>query len=190
MALSGTRFQRAGLCCTARRNHITKPVAPSITRLWHLRVSFFGATWRREFTGGRGEPRTTEALKDNIRLNITHTEKDILRRKVENMQRWVRMCLAVGSGHFEHLMWSHPVRHEFTYVSSQFNFVSFTRFAIFRLQRPGRYVWIFLTFLHLCWWRFSLLRCNTLPPMVSFDNSDESTASTFRVKQSKKIDSA
>jgi len=33
MALSGSRFQRAGLYCTARRNHITEPVAPSISRL-------------------------------------------------------------------------------------------------------------------------------------------------------------
>jgi len=79
---------------------------------------------------------------------------------------WIRVCFFLVSFHFVYA------------------------FRNFRFQRPGRYAWIFLTFLHLCWWRFSLLRCNTLPAMVSFDKTDESTASTLRAKQSKKIDSA
>jgi len=54
---------------------------------------FFGATWRRECTGEKS--RTIEALKDNIRLNITHTEKDVLQRTMDNM----KLCVSdVSSG--------------------------------------------------------------------------------------------
>jgi hypothetical protein len=60
----------------------------------------------------RRKSRIIEALKDNIRLNITHNEKVVLRQ----MQRCVRMCLVAGGGHFKNLMWSQPVRHEFLFL--------------------------------------------------------------------------
>jgi hypothetical protein len=81
MALSDTRFQRAGLCCTARRNHITEPVAPSIAGHDISRFLSLGLT--EEESVQEKKTRSIEALKDDIRLNITHTEKDVLRRTVD-----------------------------------------------------------------------------------------------------------
>jgi hypothetical protein len=50
------------------------------------------------------KPRTTEALKDNIGLEIADTENDVLRRTADYMQVRVQIRFAEGCGHFQHFM--------------------------------------------------------------------------------------
>jgi hypothetical protein len=50
------------------------------------------------------KPCTIDALKDNIQLEITYIENDVLQQAMHNMQCCVQMCLAEGSSHFQQLM--------------------------------------------------------------------------------------
>jgi hypothetical protein len=72
MALSGTRFYLAGFS-PSQGSYFKEPVAPSITRLDISRFLFY--------FGGylyRNKPRTIDALKDDIRLEIANIENDSL----------------------------------------------------------------------------------------------------------------
>jgi hypothetical protein len=75
-----------------------------------------------------------KALKDNIRLEIATAENGILRRTADNMHHRIQMCPVDGDNHFKCLMQSHPVLHEFMYVSS----VSFHSVHALRNYRPQR----------------------------------------------------
>jgi hypothetical protein len=52
----------------------------------------------------RNKPCTIDELKDNIQLEITYNENDVLQQKMDNMQCCVQMCLAEDGSHFQHLM--------------------------------------------------------------------------------------
>jgi len=46
----------------------------------------------------RNKPYTTDALKDNIQLEITNTENNALQRTADNI-RHLQMCPTKGGGH-------------------------------------------------------------------------------------------
>jgi hypothetical protein len=86
MALSGTCFYRASVF--PRQNHFKEYVAPSITRLDISRFLHLGVPEGVY----RNKPRTIEALKDDIRLEIAN-----LRTVFCGERRWPFAALDVTS---------------------------------------------------------------------------------------------
>jgi hypothetical protein len=94
--------QHSVLCC------------PLDCQTWHLQISFFGATWRRECTEKNFT--TQKPWKETSNWRLPQLRTVFCGRKTDNMQCCVQVCLAESSGHFQHWTWSHPVHHEFMHV--------------------------------------------------------------------------